>query len=94
MASSPIKQGELMAANIPVVCNKGVGDTDWIVSYYETGILIDLSQAEPFKQLQDPRIIFNSEKTKKGAEEYFGLENGIKAYKEVYDAIFKNNPLN
>jgi hypothetical protein len=30
-ASSPTKQGEIMAMGIPLICNYGVGDTDEIV---------------------------------------------------------------
>ena len=39
-ASSPTKQGEIMAMGIPLVCNAGVGDTDRIVEKYQSGKII------------------------------------------------------
>ena len=42
MASSPTKQGEIMAMGIPLVCNFGVGDTDEIVTNYEAGSVINV----------------------------------------------------
>src|SRR5688500_8417668 len=39
-ASSPVKQGELMAMGIPIVCNNAVGDTEEVVEKYKAGIVI------------------------------------------------------
>ena len=39
--SSPTKQGELMAMGIPIICNSGVGDVDFIVEKYQSGIVIN-----------------------------------------------------
>jgi glycosyltransferase involved in cell wall biosynthesis len=83
-ASSPTKQGELMAMGIPLICNAGVGDTEMIVRKYKSGmVLTDLSEAglEQFKlDLTD----FDKEKTQIGAKDFFGLEKGVDSYANIY----------
>lgn len=91
MASSPIKQGELMAAGIPIVCNSGVGDTDSILQNYQAGILVDLGNLDPFIEPIDPRIFFNQTNALKGAQEYFGLKNGINSYLKTYRKVLDLN---
>lgn len=84
-ASSPTKQGEFMAMNIPLLCNKGVGDTDEIVEKYNSGWVIDLDSNHhfDFTQPKGPTI-------RKGAEEYFSLDHGIEKYFYIYRNLCKS----
>jgi glycosyltransferase involved in cell wall biosynthesis len=91
-ASSPVKQGELMAMGVPVICNAGVGDSDFIVSQYKSGELVhgfdETYYAEAIARLQQsvthPTII------RKSAMDYFDLEKGIQQYQNVYQEVLGN----
>jgi len=88
-ASSPTKQGEIMAMGKPAICNNGVGDTGWVIEKYHSGILInDLSDNayESAIQIAD-RKAFDASSIRKGAEDFFSLKEGIRRYTEVYDKI-------
>jgi glycosyltransferase involved in cell wall biosynthesis len=41
VSSSPTKIGEYLAAGLPLVTGRGVGDTDALLERYETGIVLD-----------------------------------------------------
>jgi len=89
-ASSPTKQGELMAMGIPVIANTGVGDSKEIIEKYKSGVAIDLSKKDVFQDLAS-KINSLSEldrnNIKQGAKEYFSLEMGVKNYNKVYESI-------
>ncbi len=89
-ASSPTKQGELMAMGIPIVCNANVGDADKVISETNSGWVIEhfeeqsylsivekiLTQALPDKQT----IIYH------GNEE-FNLQKGALTFRKTYERI-------
>lgn len=82
-ASSPTKQGELMAMGIPIYCNDNVGDTGEVIKNYQSGKILEISH----QTLQNSEISieeFNREKTMKGAQEFYGLENGTNRYLTIY----------
>ena len=88
-ASSPTKQGEIMAMGIPLICNAGVGDTDEIVIKSQAGSVVPNCTIEAYEQLFVQPEIFDKKKTIAGAEEYFSLEEGVKRYLSVYKAIYE-----
>ena len=79
IASSPTKQGELMALGIPIVCNEGVGDTADLVHTYNTGITLSqynsIEYSSAINKLENTK--FDKQKIRLGAIDYFGLEKGI-----------------
>jgi glycosyltransferase involved in cell wall biosynthesis len=87
-ASSPTKQGEIMAMGIPVVCNTNVGDTDKIITDYNSGVLVKefntASYAAAVERMQQP---YSEQEIIHGANEYFSLANGIDRYAAVYLAV-------
>jgi glycosyltransferase involved in cell wall biosynthesis len=86
-ASSPTKQGELMAMGVPVICNSGVGDTERVVREYQSGIVIQDFNNENY-QLTDLNFrAFDRERTMKGASEFYGLNEGVERYFEVYQKL-------
>ncbi len=92
ISSSPTKHGEIMAMGIPVITNAGIGDVKEIVTKYDAGIVLnDLSEASMTQAAE--QIIaapsFDKEKIRKGAEEFYSLENAVQSYKTVYDRILK-----
>jgi glycosyltransferase involved in cell wall biosynthesis len=87
-ASSPTKQGEIMAMGIPIICNTNVGDTDKIIRDYNSGILINEFSTNAYKNaIKKLNTPFNQEEIITGAQEYFSLENGVQKYEAVYKAI-------
>ncbi|MEO6671535.1 MAG: glycosyltransferase [Ferruginibacter sp.] len=92
ISSSPTKHGEIMAMQIPLITNAGVGDIKEIVEEYDAGIVLnDLS--ENSMQLAAEKIVnkpvFDKQKIRQGAEAIYSLEKAVLAYKLVYDKIFK-----
>ncbi len=89
-ASSPTKQGELMAMGVPVICNAGVGDTDYVVNKYGAGVLVhefsEVAYGQALAQLQASGET-DRQKLRKGATEYFSLERGIEKYYNTYQSI-------
>ena len=90
-ASSPTKQGEIMAMGIPLICNAGVGDTDKVVHEYKAGVVLKELNDENYRKMADPASVYDRELTMKGANEFYGLEEGIRRYREVYQKIEKSN---
>lgn len=88
-SSSPTKQGEIMALGIPVICNSGVGDTTSIVKNYESGICIDEFSQNGFSQAvhELETKMFNPEKLRNGAIDYFSLKKGIMSYEKIYSSL-------
>ena len=86
-ASSPTKQGELMAMGIPIVCNAGVGDTDLVVEKYGAGTVLTSTNREDFEGFVFPISSFDRAKTMRGAQEFYGLENGVETYFSMYEAF-------
>jgi glycosyltransferase involved in cell wall biosynthesis len=91
-ASSPVKQGEIMAMGIPVICNSKVGDTDKIVFQYHSGYVVN--QLEPGGFENEIKKIclqnYDNKEIQKGAQSYFSLEKGVQLYHQVYQDILLN----
>jgi glycosyltransferase involved in cell wall biosynthesis len=86
-ASSPTKQGELMALGIPIICNSGVGDTDSIVEKYNAGIIISTLNEESYSDTSLDSNAYNVSSIRQGAEDVYSLEEGVKKYYRVYEYV-------
>jgi glycosyltransferase involved in cell wall biosynthesis len=90
-ASSPTKQGEIMAMGIPVICNDQVGDTSIIVEKYDAGIVVkDFSKnayTDYVKNLAGK--VFDKHAIRRGAKEFYSLDSGVEKYKAVYEKVIK-----
>ena len=92
-ASSPTKQGEIMAMGIPIVCNSGVGDTDYVIDKYDGGILVAEFAAESYQNVVqniDTLKQLNKSKIKTGAEDFYSLEKGILEFAKAYQSALAN----
>lgn len=92
-ASSPTKQGELMAMGIPVVCNSGVGDTDFVIHSFNSGALLTEFQEESYLQIAQKMIdnTFDKEMMIQGAQSFFGLQQGISNYQTIYKKVLQHD---
>ncbi len=88
-ASSPTKQGEIMAMGIPLICNAGVGDTDAVVIKYKAGTVISEFTPEAYRANLDVTTHFSREHSMAGALEYFSLDEGVARYESVYKKVFE-----
>lgn len=88
-ASSPTKQGEIMAMGIPVICNSGVGDTDYVVQNWSSGRWVDQFTDEAYDQViaSLEQASFDPVAIRRGAEEFFSLEEGVRRYEGVYKKV-------
>ncbi len=89
-ASSPTKQGELMAMGIPLICNKGVGDVDHIIEDTQAGIALEgFTQADySYAASQIDRLLaIDHAHIQHGGYRYYALAEGVKRYKAVYDQL-------
>ena len=89
-ASSPTKQGEIMAMGKPVICNSNVGDTDYVVREYKSGVLVsDFSLADYNRAIEEvtTRNHFKTLTIRDGARQFFSLEEGVRRYAEVYRTV-------
>lgn len=86
-ASSPTKQGEIMVMGIPLICNAGVGDTDAIVTRYESGTVINEFSQSAYEEAVRKGISYDKSKTVEGAKEYFSLETGVERYARIYGEL-------
>lgn len=91
-ASSPTKQGELMAMGIPVICNAGVGDSDYLVRKYQSGYVIEKMEDADFQRALDHWETIlqpDAEAIRQGANAYFSLEKGVATYAHLYKTLTK-----
>ena len=88
-ASSPTKQGEIMAMGIPLICNAGIGDTDSIVKKYNAGEIVTEFSDVSYLNIVSHQIKFDINETIRGAQEYFSLDEGIRRYLSIYSEIYE-----
>lgn len=88
-SSSPTKQGEIMAMGIPLICNSGVGDTDWVVEEYHSGVVLKGFEETHYRQGIDDLLQgnFNAADIRRGADTYFSLKQGTARYLSIYKSL-------
>ena len=87
-ASSPTKQGEVMAMGIPVICND-IGDTGKIVEESAAGILVKSFQQAELEAACHRLLAFHVNKAaiREAAFKYYDLARGAELYKKVYSDL-------
>jgi glycosyltransferase involved in cell wall biosynthesis len=92
-ASSPTKMGEILSMGIPVICNAGVGDTDYLFKEYQPGILVEDLKDESYDKAIariEEALKIPPQDLRKIALDYFALEKGVNLYKHVYEKLAKD----
>lgn len=88
--SSHIKFGEYLACGLPVVVNKGIGDTGSIIEKDNVGVInLGFSAAEYEKTSHGLISVISDgdelrSRCRLAAERYFSLKEGIDKYEEIY----------
>lgn len=88
--ASPTKIGEALACGIPIVSNKGIGDTDEILRELNAGIVLPSMDSDDFpnfiSRIQELKLL-KSEALSKRARRVFDLNIAIAKYQSVYETI-------
>jgi len=88
-ASSPTKQGEIMAMGIPIICND-IGDTGSIVSESGVGLVNqkfdEINYSEITSQMKE-LLQIDKKLIRQAAEKYYDLHSGVITYNNVYQQI-------
>jgi glycosyltransferase involved in cell wall biosynthesis len=93
--SSPIKYAEYLACGLPVIVNKGIGDTDTITSKENIGVVVDEFSASAYKRACAQMIELLKEKDalrarcRAAAEKYFSAQEGAQRYLEIYRTLLE-----
>ncbi len=85
-ASSPTKQGEVMAMGIPIICND-IGDTGSIILQSRAGWVIPGFSNEVFQKTASTVLgagLHSPDLIRQAAISYFDLKNGVELYQHVY----------
>ena len=86
-ASSPTKQGELMAMGIPIICNSGVGDTAEIIEKYHAGSVVHEFTNDSYEKAITELNAFDRNRSIEGAQSYFALSEGVARYAAIYTEL-------
>jgi len=93
ISSSPTKVGEYLAAGLPLVTGRGVGDVDEVLERYETGVVLDdfgPDALEHGAQALAPLVgdEAHADRARRCAREELSLRAvGIPAYERLYDRL-------
>jgi glycosyltransferase involved in cell wall biosynthesis len=88
--SSPTKQGEIMSMGKPIICNSGVGDTDFVIEKYNCGALVEEMNHTEFRKAIDkiPDLLaLDPVKIREGAIDFYSLQKGGDNYWSVYKKV-------
>ena len=91
-ASSPTKQGELMAMGIPIVCNANVGDADKVIADTNSGWVMHQFNEESYNKTVN-QILNNPLPNRKNiiiqGNKEFNLHTGALKFRKTYERILR-----
>ena len=74
-----------MAMGIPIICNRGVGDVDFVVEKYNSGFILNDINKVNFDTIINAN--FKKQTLNDGANQFFSLKKGVISYKYIYEKI-------
>lgn len=85
LGSMPTRIAEFLAAGIPVIGNRGVGDVAELLRRYEVGVVVEDCGAEDVSRVMEELLaLWNDaaigERCRAAAVDYFSVERGVEAY--------------
>jgi glycosyltransferase involved in cell wall biosynthesis len=91
---SPTKLGEMMALGLPVAVNAGIGDVDTVISASGAGVIVDGFEPHRMLAAVDKLIALGvaAPDIRASARRRFDLDDGVKAYDDVYRSIVSGSP--
>ena len=89
MASSPTKHGELLAMELPVICND-VGDLSLICSRENTGLIIQDYTSFDYQTAIQHLLSNQFGGFKEVTEEFYDLKKGVRKYNGIYTSLLES----
>jgi glycosyltransferase involved in cell wall biosynthesis len=91
-ACSPTKLGEMLALEMPVITNSGVGDVDRIIAESGAGVIVERFDEAAYERALDEleRLSPDLERWRSAARKWFDLETGISRYDAIYRSIVRS----
>ena len=92
-ASSPTKAAEYLAAGLPVITNRGIGDLDEIICAEGAGVAVTEFSDDAYREAARQLAVLLADKTLPtrcvaAARKYFDLERiGWTRYRAVYELL-------
>lgn len=93
-ASSPVKQGEMLSMGLPVICNRGVGDTDRVIKEIDSSLIVNDLNTSSYQAVA--RVFSDtgfrdslSRQCRPTAKKWFDVNQGIASYNNIYNDIIK-----
>lgn len=84
-ACSPTKLGEMLALEIPVVANSGVGDLEQVISDTGAGVIVRSFTESAYREaIEALETIKPDARWRKETRRWFDLDAGIRRYDEIY----------
>ena len=93
-ATAPTKVAEFLASGRPMIVSKGIGDLDFLLKEYNSGLVIEESQplgdigAQISGLIMDPDV---GERCRNLSIDHFDMSNAIRMYCEVYERMLKES---
>lgn len=91
--SSATKMGEIMSMGIPLVTNRGIGDSDIIVQESGVGVLTDPRHNQAAIDAIAHGSAIPAKHIRTAAITHFSLLKGVTAYRKVYQQLMKNSEI-
>lgn len=89
LARSPVKLGEYLAMELPVITDRVIGDVGVIMEESGAGVLVDRFDAEGYRAAISEMAGHTADRDRsRGAfRRWFDLDQGIRRYADVYSAL-------
>ena len=97
LASSPTKNGEYLAAGLPLILNAGIGDSDALVDEWNVGAMVrELNETDYVEAIEKIELLVKDPqvrtRTRVVADELFDLYSvGAERYAALYERTLNNN---
>jgi glycosyltransferase involved in cell wall biosynthesis len=94
IASSPTKNAEYLACGLPLIINRGIGDSDALVNDWKAGVLLQEFTEDEYTRIgtliesmaAEPHV---KERARAVAEQLFDLETiGAERYAALYERVY------
>ena len=85
-ACSPTKIGEMLALDLPVVANRGVGDIEQVIEQTGGGVLVNSFNDQSYRAALDAldQLDADMDRWHQAARTWFDLKTGIERYNAIY----------